>query len=88
MEVFAHEHDLSKGMLSKVINGKVDMRISTLSRIAQALELSLTDLLPPNFATGSLVMESSKSTAYRASTGAKRKKRSSRKPSGSSRKRT
>ncbi len=47
LERFAHEHKIHKGTLSKVVNGRVDVRISTLCRIAKALELDLRDVIAP-----------------------------------------
>ena len=34
VEVFAHEHAIPKGTLSKIVNGTVDAKVSTLLRIS------------------------------------------------------
>ena len=44
MELFAHENDIPKGTLSKILNGKVDPKATTLFRIAKGLEMDLPDL--------------------------------------------
>jgi transcriptional regulator with XRE-family HTH domain len=46
VEVFAHEHAIAKGTLSKILNGKVDAKVSTLIRIAKALDMGLAELMP------------------------------------------
>ncbi len=73
VEGFAHEHAIPKGTLSKIVNGKVDAKISTLLRISQALGISVTDFFPPHSASGNWVMERPAS-AYRSGAG-KRKRR-------------
>ncbi len=45
VELFAHEHGIAKSTLSEIINGKKDMRLSTLARIAAALDMNLSELL-------------------------------------------
>jgi transcriptional regulator with XRE-family HTH domain len=44
MEVFAHENDIPKGTLSKILRGKVDPKLTTLFRIAKGLDMTVTDL--------------------------------------------
>ena len=68
MEVFAHENDIPKGTLSKILRGKVDPKLTTLYRIAKGLDMTITELFS-NGPTESWVMEKPK--GYRA----KRKKR-------------
>jgi transcriptional regulator with XRE-family HTH domain len=77
VEGFAHEHAIPKGTLSKIVNGKVDAKYSTLLRIAQALGMNVTDLIPAHPVPGNWVMERPAS-AYRAAPSAgspKRKRR-------------
>lgn len=57
VEVFAHEHAIPKGTLSKIVNGKVDAKVSTLLRISQALGISMTELFPAHPVPESWVME-------------------------------
>jgi transcriptional regulator with XRE-family HTH domain len=73
VEGFAHEHAIPKGTLSKIVNGKVDAKISTLLRISQALGISVTELFPAHPVPGNWVMERPAS-GYRAGAG-KRKRR-------------
>lgn len=70
VETFAHEHAIAKGTLSKILNGKVDVKVTTLFRIAQALGVGVPDLLPP-FLPDLRVMESPRAGAYQV----KRRKR-------------
>jgi transcriptional regulator with XRE-family HTH domain len=65
VEVFAHEHAIPKGTLSKIVNGKVDVKVSTLLRISQALEISLSEFFPAYPVPENWVMERPGS-AYRA----------------------
>ena len=44
-ELFAHEHSLSKSTLSLILNGKREPKISTLVKIANALETDVQSLL-------------------------------------------
>jgi transcriptional regulator with XRE-family HTH domain len=76
VEGFAHEHAIPKGTLSKIVNGKVDAKYSTLLRIAQGLGVGVAELLPAHPAPGNWVMERPAS-AYRAGPAAagKRKRR-------------
>jgi len=71
VEVFAHEHAIPKGTLSKIVNGKVDAKVSTLLRISQALEISISEFFPAHPVPENWVMERP-SAAYRAG---KRKRR-------------
>jgi transcriptional regulator with XRE-family HTH domain len=73
LEGFAHEHAIPKGTLSKIVNGKVDAKISTLLRISQALGVSVTEFFPSHPVPGNWVMERP-AAAYRAGAG-KRKRR-------------
>lgn len=57
VEGFAHEHAIPKGTLSKIVNGKVDAKYSTLLRIAQGLGISVSELLPAHPVPGNWVME-------------------------------
>lgn len=57
VEVFAHEHAIPKGTLSKIVNGKVDAKVSTLLRISQALGISIGELFPAHPVPESWVME-------------------------------
>ncbi len=70
VETFAHEHSISKGTLSKILNGKVDAKVTTLYRIALALGVGVTELLP-HAIPDLRVMESPRASAYQV----KRKKR-------------
>jgi transcriptional regulator with XRE-family HTH domain len=74
VEGFAHEHAIPKGTLSKIVNGKVDAKISTLLRISQALGVSVTDFFPSHPVPGNWVMERPAS-AYRTGAGAGKRKR-------------
>ena len=64
VEVFAHEHSIPKGTLSKIVNGKVDAKVSTLLRISQALGVSLSEFFPAHPVPENWVME--RPAAYRA----------------------
>jgi transcriptional regulator with XRE-family HTH domain len=66
VEMFAHEHGIPKGTLSKIVNGKVDAKVSTLLRISQALGVGMAELFPPQAMPGNWVMEKPAS-AYRTS---------------------
>jgi len=70
VEVFAHEHSIPKGTLSKILNGKVDAKVSTLFRIAFALGIAVQDLFSSQVVQGNWVMERP-SSPYKAA----RKKR-------------
>jgi predicted transcriptional regulator len=72
VEVFAHEHSIPKGTLSKILNGKVDAKVSTLFRIASALGIAVQDLFSSQAVQGNWVMERPASP-YKA---AKKKRRS------------
>lgn len=45
LNMFAYENDLSKASISKIERGIIDFRFSTLLQIANALEISLSELL-------------------------------------------
>lgn len=45
LNLFAFENDLPKSSVSKIENGIIDFRFSTLLKIANALEISLSELL-------------------------------------------
>ncbi len=45
VEQFAHENAIPKGSLSKILNGKVDPKLSTLVKLATALGVSNSQLL-------------------------------------------
>lgn len=57
VEVFAHENSIPKGTLSKILNGKVDVKVSTLFRIAHALGIAVPALFPSHNVPDSWVME-------------------------------
>lgn len=44
VELFAHENDLDKSVLNRLIRGKREVRLSTFLRILEALEISLPEL--------------------------------------------
>lgn len=47
VELFAHEHDIDKSVLNRLIRGRREVRLSTFLKIVEALEVSnLHDLLP------------------------------------------
>jgi len=47
VELFAHEHDIDKSVLNRLIRGRREVRLSTFLKIVEALEVSnLYDLLP------------------------------------------
>lgn len=46
IEKLAFEIDMSKGILSEFLNGKKDITLSNLQRIADGLEVRIKDLLP------------------------------------------
>jgi transcriptional regulator with XRE-family HTH domain len=71
VEVFAHEHAIPKGTLSKIVNGKVDAKVSTLLRISQALEISISEFFPTHPMPENWVMERP-AAAYR--TGKKKRR--------------
>ena len=48
MEKFAHENGLEQSVLSRFLSGNRDLMLSTVLRIAEALEIPLGDLLPSN----------------------------------------
>lgn len=75
VEGFAHEHAIPKGTLSKIVNGKVDAKISTLLRISQALGISVTDFFPAHPVPGNWVMERPVSGYRAGSASGKRKRR-------------
>jgi transcriptional regulator with XRE-family HTH domain len=45
LNMFAYENDLSKASVSKIERGIIDFRFSTLLQMANALEISLSELL-------------------------------------------
>ena len=45
LNMFAYENDIPKSSLSKIENGIIDFRFSTLLKIANALEIPLSELL-------------------------------------------
>ncbi len=45
LNMFAYENDLSKASLSRIERGIIDLRFSTLIKIANALKMPLSDLL-------------------------------------------
>lgn len=45
LNMFAYENDIPKSSLSKIENGIIDFRFSTLLKIANALEVPLSELL-------------------------------------------
>lgn len=57
VEIFAHEHSIPKGTLSKIVNGKVDAKVSTLLRISQALGVSMSEFFPAHPVPENWVME-------------------------------
>ena len=47
VELFAHEHDIDKSVLNRLIRGRREVRLSTFLRILEALEVTnLYDLMP------------------------------------------
>lgn len=42
---FAHEYDLDVGNTSRIENGLIDSKVVTLWKIAEALEMSLSELI-------------------------------------------
>lgn len=78
IEAFAHEHAIAKGTLSKIVNGKVDAKVSTLLRISQALGISPSEFFPAHPVPENWVMERPVS-AYRAG---KKKRAAERKAAG------
>jgi DNA-binding Xre family transcriptional regulator len=47
VELFAHEHEIDKSVLNRLIRGRREVRLSTFLKILEALEVSnLYDLLP------------------------------------------
>jgi transcriptional regulator with XRE-family HTH domain len=46
IELFAHENDIDKGWLYRVINGKVDPSFSRVVKLAKALGVGLEKLYP------------------------------------------
>jgi predicted transcriptional regulator len=71
VELFAHEHSIPKGTLSKIVNGKVDAKVSTLLRISQALGVGMSEIFPAHPVPENWVMEKP-AAAYQA---AKKKRR-------------
>jgi transcriptional regulator with XRE-family HTH domain len=45
LNMLAYENDLNKSTLSRIENGIVDPKLSTLNKIAESLELSLEELM-------------------------------------------
>lgn len=45
LNMLAYENDLNKSTLSRIENGLVDPKLSTLHKIAQGLEISLDKLM-------------------------------------------
>lgn len=45
LNIFAFENDIQKGLLSKLENGEVDFKFSTLLRVSKALEIEPSELL-------------------------------------------
>ena len=45
LNMLAYENDLNKSTLSRIENGIVDPKLSTLNKIAESLELSLDELM-------------------------------------------
>jgi len=45
LNIFAFENDLNKSTLSRIENGLVDPKLSTLNKIAEGLEISLSKLM-------------------------------------------
>lgn len=43
--MLAYENDLNKSTLSRIENGLVDPKLSTLNKIAESLEISLDELM-------------------------------------------
>ncbi len=44
LDRFYLEHEFSKGHLSQILRGKTDPKLSTIVRLAQALDVELVDL--------------------------------------------
>jgi len=49
VEKFAHEHDLEQSVLSRFLSGNKDLMLSTLLRIADALNVDSANLLMQSF---------------------------------------
>ena len=47
LELFAHEHDIPKSTLSRILNSKADPKVSTLERISSALGIAVDELFKP-----------------------------------------
>ena len=45
LNMLAYENDLNKSTLSRIENGLVDPKLSTLNKIAESLEISLDELM-------------------------------------------
>jgi len=45
LNMLAYENDLNKSTLSRIENGIVDPKLSTLNKIAESLEISLDELM-------------------------------------------
>lgn len=45
LNMLAFENDLNKSTLSRIENGKVDPKLSTLEKIAKSLDIPIKDLL-------------------------------------------
>jgi DNA-binding Xre family transcriptional regulator len=44
VELFAHENDIDKSVLNRLINGRREVRLSTFLKITDALEISIAEL--------------------------------------------
>ena len=53
VELFAHEFNIPKSTMSRILNGKADPRLSTLVKIAESLNVNIADLyfLPPTLSS-------------------------------------
>jgi len=45
VNIFAYENDLQKSMISRLENGKNEPKLASLWKIAEALEINLSDLI-------------------------------------------
>lgn len=45
LNMLAYENDLNKSTLSRIENGKVDPKLTTIYKIAQSLEITIDELI-------------------------------------------
>jgi DNA-binding Xre family transcriptional regulator len=64
VELFAHENDIDKSVLNRLIRGKREVRLSTFLKILDALEITIGEL---HSGSGSLVREKDPGSETRSS---------------------